>query len=43
MKSTKKAQKVRVKDLKTARAKDVKGGLTDFNFTKKVDKSSPTL
>jgi type VI protein secretion system component Hcp len=24
-------------------AEDVKGGLSDFQFTKKIDKSSPTL
>jgi hypothetical protein len=38
MKATKKSKKVKITDLKTRPGKGVKGGISSFNFMKKVDK-----
>lgn len=44
MKAVKKSPGVKVTDLRTQPGKSIKGGATnDFVFTKKVDKSSPSL
>jgi type VI protein secretion system component Hcp len=40
---TKGKKRAAVKDLKPKDVRKVKGGVTDFQFTKTTDKSSPTL